>query len=181
MGTKRTEHTIKVEPRSFWCLHSSLLTVYDGGREAPSAETTCTQSHTHRFSCCRPESGWALRDQSSTSVSETGSSAKGADLPHFPPPAKPYASPDLGSEQSGSLTSTCGKSGTSTQPGHVHRAQTVRISSIRRNLMAKRRVQHCLCSDKNGRDWILMPVLMNSNFCASKQQRLMLIQMTHYA
>lgn len=126
------------------------LTVYDGGREAPSARAgfrlcrvTCSQT-----SCC-----CSVRLDSQ----ETQAASPDPRQDHLPSGPSPTLStgcqispaPYLGSNQSGSLLSTCSKPGTTTQPERVHMSLTVRISSLRPDPMAKRRAQQCLGSDKN--------------------------------
>ena len=129
------------------------LIVYDGGRQAPSARASfrlCTRSHAHRLPAAA-QSGWTLR------ASAASADPRQDHLPSGPSPTLSTGcqispAPYLGSNQSGSLLSTCSKPGTTTRPERVHMSLTARISSLRPDPMAKRRVQQCLGSDKNTYD-----------------------------
>lgn len=131
---------------SFWCLKNSPFAVHDGGREAAaSAEIMLLNIHTITHSGifllavysqvgCSETKAASLYPKYIWVICQTGLSAMpstGCQL---------LCLPYLDSNQLGFLVSTCSTPGTFTQPERVNMSLTIRISSIRLDLTAKRRV-----------------------------------------
>lgn len=136
-----------------WCLHNSPLLFMMVVDKHLQREQAFGCAHDHMLT-----DFLLLLSQAGLSEPQAASADPRQDhLPSGPSPTLSTGcqispAPYLGSNQSGSLLSTCSKPGTTTRPERVHMSLTARISSLRPDPMAKRRVQQCLGSDKNTYD-----------------------------